>query len=246
MEEETTMPKPQQTYEGWSNYETWTVSLWMKSTKASFDHWRQHAARQREAAPTCEEVIQGTWTMEEAAQFRLAEQIKAEITDRFPLTTPAVHNDLPSVALGEVNWHEIAEDWLVADFPKENPVHDVFGPVISAYSRAQAIEDGVLVDVSEMGREAGIKYPIALTFAVWAEYVEVPLGVECQDEQGRLWDILQMFRVAAKQSGGCSELRFQVLVRNDNTAPKPVTLKAICGPGDTTEPVLTIMLPDED
>jgi type I site-specific restriction endonuclease len=30
-----------------------------------------------------------------------------------------------------------------------NELQDVFGPVISSYSRAQAIEDGILVDVSE-------------------------------------------------------------------------------------------------
>jgi len=35
---------------------------------------------------------------------------------------------------------------------------DVFGPVIYAYTRAQAIEDGVLVDVSKMAKEAGIKF----------------------------------------------------------------------------------------
>ena len=55
-----------------------------------------------------------------------------------------------------------------------------------------------------------------------------------------------MFRFAALRSAGQDELRFEVLVRNDNTTPKPVTLKAICGPGDTPEPVLTILLPDED
>lgn len=104
----------------------------------------------------------------------------------------------------------------------------------------------MLVDVTEMAREAGIKHPTALTAAVWAEYVSVPEGVECQDEKGRLWDILNMFRFAAKQSSDESQLQFDVLVRNDNTAPKPVRLKAICGPGDTPEPVLTILLPHED
>ncbi len=32
---------------------------------------------------------------------------------------------------------------------------DVFGPVVSSYSRAQAIDDGVLVDVTSTAREAG-------------------------------------------------------------------------------------------
>jgi len=35
---------------------------------------------------------------------------------------------------------------------------DYFGEVISTYSRAQALEDGVLADVSEMAKEAGIKF----------------------------------------------------------------------------------------
>ena len=35
--------------------------------------------------------------------------------------------------------------------------------VISSYTRAEAIEDGVLVDVSKVAREAGIKYPVAVT-----------------------------------------------------------------------------------
>jgi hypothetical protein len=35
-------------------------------------------------------------------------------------------------------------------------------------------------------------------------------------------------------------------VRNDNRRPKLVTLKAVCGPGDDGEPVLTVMLLGED
>jgi hypothetical protein len=123
---------------------------------------------------------------------------------------------------------------------------ELFGSVIYAYTRAQAIEDGVLVDVSKMAKEAGIKYPTALTAAVWADYVVVPEGVEAQDEQGRLWDILYMFHLAAKRAAGEDTMFFDLLVRNDNTVPKLVTLKAICGPGDTLDPVLTILLPDED
>ena len=129
---------------------------------------------------------------------------------------------------------------------REKSCDDIFGPVIFSYTRAQAIADGVLVDVSEMASEAGIKHPTAVTAAVWGEFVRVPEGVEHQDEKGRRWDIVNMFRFATKQSKGGTELHFNLLVRNDNTAPKLVTLKAICSPGDTPEPVLTIMLPNED
>lgn len=122
----------------------------------------------------------------------------------------------------------------------------LFGPPIHEYSRAQAIEDGVLVDVSETARQAGIRVPTAVTEAVWEQFVKVPQGVEYQDEQGRLWDVIWMF-VAQAQPGNDLVL-YPLHVKNDN---KPgmgplVTLKAVIGPGDDGRPVITIMLPDED
>ena len=121
--------------------------------------------------------------------------------------------------------------------------------VISSYSRAQAIEDGVLVDVSTVANEARIKFPVAMTATVWGQYVEVPEGVKCQDEARRLWDILWMFRCAAAKFDG-DTLLFKLYVRNHNRGRLDrrdlVTLKAVCGPGYDAEPVITIMLPDED
>ncbi len=118
--------------------------------------------------------------------------------------------------------------------------------VISSYSRAQALDDGMLIDVSTVAREAGIKFPVALTAAVWAEYVKVPAGVTCQDEAGRLWDILWMMRSSIRLAAGGAVLVYELLVRNDNGAPKKVTLKALCGPGDNAAPVITICMPLED
>jgi hypothetical protein len=120
--------------------------------------------------------------------------------------------------------------------------------VLSVYTRAQALEDGVLVDVSGTAKEAGIRFPVALTATVYEKYVEVPEGATGQDEAGRLWDILWMFRCAAARFDG-DTLLFKLYVRNHNRELEGqdlVTLKAQCGPGDEGEPVLTIMLPDED
>lgn len=121
--------------------------------------------------------------------------------------------------------------------------------VICAYTRAQAIADGVLVDVSETAREAGLRWPTVVTRAVWERYVAVPKGVRCQDERGRLWDVVWMARHAiASQRVRGSEGLFQLHVRNSNREGTPplVTLKLHCGPGDEAEPVLTVMLPEED
>jgi len=120
--------------------------------------------------------------------------------------------------------------------------------LIARYTRADAIRDGVLIDVSATAREAGIRWPVALTSAAWGRCVTVPPGVEYQDEAGRLWDVLWLLFCAIRRSDGGPEVRFGVHVRNDNKERTPplVRLKALCGPGDNGEPVVTIMLPDED
>ena len=144
----------------------------------------------------------------------------------------------------------------------QNPFADA--EIIHAYTRADAIEDGELVDVTETAREAGFKIPVALTSAVWARYVEFDKRSTGQDEAGRLWDVLHMLRYAIKRSGSTSEIRYQLHVAIPGSVPfeaneappergsglrkshhRLVTLKAICGPGDTAEPVITVMLPDE-
>lgn len=117
--------------------------------------------------------------------------------------------------------------------------------VIYAYTREMAIDDGTLVDVSSTAKEAGIRFPVALTRAVWCRYVEIPDGVEAQDESGRLWDIVWMLRHAMKRCDG-SHMTFELRVRNHPKRVSRVQLKAICGPGDNAEPVITVMLPDED
>ena len=120
--------------------------------------------------------------------------------------------------------------------------------VIYAYTRAQAIADGVLVDVSKLASEAGFRFPVAVTAGVWAECVAVPEGLTCQDETGRLWDILMMLRHAIATGEGGDRVDFAVHVRNDNREGTPplVKLYALCGPGDDAEPVVTILLPHED
>jgi Family of unknown function (DUF6573) len=115
--------------------------------------------------------------------------------------------------------------------------------VISTYSREQALEDGVLVDVSAMAKEAGFKVPVAVTSALWSllepSSMDEGLG---QSVEGRLWDVLAVLRASAR---GGDAVVFDVLVASGE-GTHPVRLKGIIGPGDHAEPVITIMLPDED
>jgi len=124
-----------------------------------------------------------------------------------------------------------------------------FGPVIYAYTRAQAVADGVQVEVTKTAQEAGIRFPTFLTRAVFDKYVAVPEGVSGQDEAGRLWDVVWMTRFAIiRARPGCDRLPVALYVRNDNRAAKLVKLIATCGPLDIDDPspAITVMLPDED
>ena len=117
---------------------------------------------------------------------------------------------------------------------------------ISIYTRQQALEDGVLIDVTDMAREASIRYPVAVTTRLWNEFV-VPLEVDehaGQSTNGRLWDVLYLFAIYARQCRG-TEFRYRVgfVLNGENVVQE---LKALVGPGDTREPVITIMLPSED
>lgn len=132
-------------------------------------------------------------------------------------------------------------------------MRETFGEPIHTYTREQAIDDGVLVDVTETAAEAGFRIPVAVTRAAWADCVEwgdVDSKRQThQDEAGRLWDVLFMAMNAARRGGGRQSLQFQfyrVPRGGRGTRPRLVELVASIGPGDLGEPVITIMLPGED
>ncbi len=128
----------------------------------------------------------------------------------------------------------------------QNPMDDM--PIISSYTREQAIEDGILVDLTKWAKETGFVFPVACTAAVWGQYIEPPDNVKsCQDVRGRAHDLLSMFFHAIRRSGGGADrLDFRVRLLQQPGRHELVNFKSICGPGDAGEPVITIMMPDED
>lgn len=127
-----------------------------------------------------------------------------------------------------------------------------FGNFIYAYTRAEAIADGTLVDVTEMAREAGFRIPVAMTAAAWGDCVAWSDADSerqtHQDESGRLWDVLWMASLAARRAQG-ERVPFQfyrVPHGGRATWPRLTTLHLRVGPGDTGEPVITILTPSED
>ena len=132
--------------------------------------------------------------------------------------------------------------------------HPFVGEVISTYSRAQALEDGVLVDAGPLAKQVGYRWPVALTAAAWDDCVAwTDADSEAQvyqDRSGRLYDVLFMGAYTIRtHGGGRDRLDFSLSrVPRDghSTEPALVTLKLVVGPGEDGEPVMTILLPQED
>lgn len=133
--------------------------------------------------------------------------------------------------------------------------HPVFGAVIHAYTRAQALEDGVLVGASaELHAQTGFQYPVAYTAAVYSDVIEWGAADgertgEGQNQDGRERDVLMMLNFAIRAGQGrppTDTLHYHLSRVNRFTGQsETVRLKAVVGPGDRREPVMTVMLPEE-
>ncbi len=147
------------------------------------------------------------------------------------------------------------------EHPKDAPsndnnyIADYFdNNVIHVYSRADAIADGTLVDVSEHAAEVGFRYPVALTRAVWEDCVAWDKADTAkqtyQDEEGRLHDVLWMSALRARAAKTTSESTvfftvYRVPRNGRSRKPVEVQLKSVVSGGDSGEPVITIMEPQE-
>ena len=140
-------------------------------------------------------------------------------------------------------------------------MREIFGEPIHSYTRAQAIEDGQLIDVSTVAREAGIVWPVAMTSAAWADCVawtdetEKRKGYTGQSESGRLWDVVWMLSLAVRGAlrrglDASQQPLYYSLLRapaaGRGVMPRKATLKFMVGPDNDGHPCITVMLPSED
>lgn len=92
-------------YNGWTNYETWNVKLWIDNDQGSYNHWRENAKECLDNAQASEH-----FTKEEQAVLDLMDILKDQYEEMNPLADNAdTYTDLLNAALSEVNWHEIAK-----------------------------------------------------------------------------------------------------------------------------------------
>jgi hypothetical protein len=122
--------------------------------------------------------------------------------------------------------------------------------IIACYTRQDAIEDGVFIDVTGVGKEAGIKHPVALTSNLYHKYVEPDPMPQGQDKSGRLWDVLWMLScccrgMVGKIVGG-NQAIFPVSFYNGKKQEE-IELWAFIEATSPTDPspAITIMLPED-
>ena len=136
--------------------------------------------------------------------------------------------------------------------PLPEPEAPLFGTVIHSDTRAQALADGMLIDVTETGKEVGFKLPVTITEALQNRLTptkaEAAIG---QDYDDRLWNVLWLAAFTIKLADhGSDTVTFTVVQQEvDAKSGQPqkvdLCLRAICGLGDEDELVITIGCPED-
>jgi hypothetical protein len=91
-------PEEEKGYQGWTNYETWCVKLWIDNEESSYNYWQERA----------EELLEDAVT----PTVDLADELEEAFVEGDPLEEAGVYTDLLYSALGKVNWYEIAKSIL--------------------------------------------------------------------------------------------------------------------------------------
>lgn len=132
-------------------------------------------------------------------------------------------------------------------------------PIIFAYTRKMALVDGVLCELKEAPHQ-GFKIHTACTERVWASLIAWPFATNKEGMQRIREEALlraaflsvrtkiQMERagVPDAQPDRCDFHVQAVIYDEGEPVTRDVQLYMMIGPGDTPEPVATVMFPDED
>jgi hypothetical protein len=124
---------------------------------------------------------------------------------------------------------------------KDNHNESPFGETVHSYTRSQAIEDGVLIDLSvlEITRRHWT-VQVRCTDSVWG-IIEDAVTHHGRDLIGILHDLYTVAKHGIKPATSQDRVYFKATV-----GVRTHDFVLAYGPGDTAMPVLTLMLPSDD
>lgn len=93
-------------YNGWENYPTWAVNLWIGNDEGSYAHWREQA---EQALVSAAEDKADRVDFPRSATAILAENLREHVRRNTEPMRATLGADLIGYALDCVNWHEIAD-----------------------------------------------------------------------------------------------------------------------------------------
>ncbi len=106
-------PPADASHQGWANYETWAVRLWLANDEGLYRSCDLLAREAVEDADACDQVNDGIWSREQARRFMLADRLKEFLAESNPLADrPSVFADLLGSALDAVSYDELADAFL--------------------------------------------------------------------------------------------------------------------------------------
>jgi hypothetical protein len=99
------MAERDETYNGWKNYPTWAVNLWLSNDEGLYYATMELVSSQRTMNPGLE--------MPGLERQRIADYLKHWVRDELaPDLGASFAADLLGYALDEVDWYEIADAWI--------------------------------------------------------------------------------------------------------------------------------------
>ncbi|MDH4085221.1 MAG: hypothetical protein OEU99_16940, partial [Nitrospira sp.] len=120
-------------------------------------------------------------------------------------------------------------------------------PETQMASRQQAIDSGVLIDVTTDAKKLGLSFSVTVTKPLWEVGIAPSQELSEEDKSARLRDVLMAFRLRLANQGTLSPLLDfpAMLSMPPGAIPQPVPLFALIQPGEHNQAMVTLLLPNE-